>query len=358
MKITEPEVRQALEALLKLDEVFCADDYGTWSGRHTGRVALIRARESVDTLKQALARPDPDVSVEVGQLMLSLESQRYVCVPDEGMEQTEYGDWVKLDDVESVVRAALLANAASAALPNAKAAQSSAKLLLERYAGAKCDCAAVSGCLRCNSVYLASWAQQVLKLDRAQPVAVQEVPRNRAVEWGEYMAKGGDNLLITMNEHAEALMALEESEDDDDIAAMTSRCEYTEQLVGEMMTGLRSDIYEFRKRVAQDAASTAPAAPTEPTMADAIAAGDGTLHGAIDYWQERALKAEQASAQPAQAEITDAEPRFFLDHGMIHDRKTGRHVHADDDMEKGATANLLSVLQELEAAIRASKGDM
>nr|WP_297388204.1 hypothetical protein [uncultured Roseateles sp.] len=29
-------------------------------------------------------------------------------------------------------------------------------------------------------------------------------------------------------------------------------------------------------------------AQAEPTMADAIAAGDGTLHGAIDYWQQRA----------------------------------------------------------------------
>jgi hypothetical protein len=42
-----------------------------------------------------------------------------------------------------------------------------------------------------------------------------------------------------------------------------------------------------------------PTPPAEPTMADAIAAGDGTLHGAIDYWQERALKAEA---------LDDAEP--------------------------------------------------
>lgn len=42
------------------------------------------------------------------------------------------------------------------------------------------------------------------------------------------------------------------------------------------------------------AASTAPAQQAEPTMSDALAAGDGTLHGAIDYWQERALKAEEA----------------------------------------------------------------
>jgi len=37
-------------------------------------------------------------------------------------------------------------------------------------------------------------------------------------------------------------------------------------------------------------------------MDEAIAAGDGTLHGAIDYWQERALKAEARLAQkPEQA---------------------------------------------------------
>ena len=41
---------------------------------------------------------------------------------------------------------------------------------------------------------------------------------------------------------------------------------------------------------------TTPPTPAqaEPTMADALAAGDGTLHGAVDYWQQRALKAEQS----------------------------------------------------------------
>lgn len=29
----------------------------------------------------------------------------------------------------------------------------------------------------------------------------------------------------------------------------------------------------------------------------AIAAGDGTLHGAIDYWQDRTLKAESENAR-------------------------------------------------------------
>lgn len=38
--------------------------------------------------------------------------------------------------------------------------------------------------------------------------------------------------------------------------------------------------------IAADIAALASQA--EPTMSDAIAAGDGTLHGAIDYWQQRA----------------------------------------------------------------------
>lgn len=42
-----------------------------------------------------------------------------------------------------------------------------------------------------------------------------------------------------------------------------------------------------------------PAAPAVPTMDDALSAGDGTLHGAIDYWQQRALGAEERLAEPA-----------------------------------------------------------
>ena len=45
-------------------------------------------------------------------------------------------------------------------------------------------------------------------------------------------------------------------------------------------------------------------AATHPTMADALAAGDGTLHGAIDYWQQRALAAE---AQLAEARAEERE---------------------------------------------------
>ncbi len=42
------------------------------------------------------------------------------------------------------------------------------------------------------------------------------------------------------------------------------------------------------------------------TMDDALAAGDGTLHGAVDHWQERALRAEAelAARQPVVQPIT------------------------------------------------------
>ena len=42
------------------------------------------------------------------------------------------------------------------------------------------------------------------------------------------------------------------------------------------------------------------------TLDDAIAAGDGTLHGAIDHWQERALKAE-AERDAALARVAELE---------------------------------------------------
>jgi len=73
----------------------------------------------------------------------------------------------------------------------------------------------------------------------------------KALEFAEYMAKGAEQLLEAMNEHAAALMALEEGSNEDadvDITEQTLRCERAEQALGEFMTGLRDDVYEFRKR--------------------------------------------------------------------------------------------------------------
>lgn len=48
-----------------------------------------------------------------------------------------------------------------------------------------------------------------------------------------------------------------------------------------------------------------------PTMEDAVAAGDGTLHGAIDYWQGRALAAE--AANPATPVADEAMALHWID---------------------------------------------
>ncbi len=55
---------------------------------------------------------------------------------------------------------------------------------------------------------------------------------------------------------------------------------------------LRDRIADVVVPLLREATTTPQAIPAIPTMADAVAAGDGTLHGAIDHWQERALKAE------------------------------------------------------------------
>lgn len=40
--------------------------------------------------------------------------------------------------------------------------------------------------------------------------------------------------------------------------------------------------------------------------------------------------------------------RFFMDHGMIHDRVTGQHIHTHPEFEPGAQERLFALLQELE----------
>ncbi|WP_414613944.1 hypothetical protein [Stenotrophomonas muris] len=67
--------------------------------------------------------------------------------------------------------------------------------------------------------------------------------------------------------------------------------------------GALDDSLSFAETIEKDAdaAYSAGLAARQPvTMDDALAAGDGTLHGAIDHWQERALRAEAelAARQP------------------------------------------------------------
>jgi hypothetical protein len=48
-------MRQALDALVLLDDAFCADDYGDREGRIRGRKALTNSRAAVASLRAALS---------------------------------------------------------------------------------------------------------------------------------------------------------------------------------------------------------------------------------------------------------------------------------------------------------------
>lgn len=64
----------------------------------------------------------------------------------------------------------------------------------------------------------------------------------KAVEFAEYMAKSAEHLLDAINAADAARIEEDEAESPEDIDA-------AEQRKSEAMSGLRSDIYEFRKRV-------------------------------------------------------------------------------------------------------------
>lgn len=85
-----------------------------------------------------------------------------------------------------------------------------------------------------------------------------------------------------------------------------------------------------------------------------------------NYCQRENRCAERAASAPAEsptmtttnstteAGVTEG-PRFFLDHGVVHDRKTGRHVHGCDCAPgDGSAAELLALLLELTQSRQAS----
>ena len=52
----------------------------------------------------------------------------------------------------------------------------------------------------------------------------------------------------------------------------------------------------------------------------------------------------------AAEELLTSEPRFFIDHNMIHDRITGRHVHGDRSIDIGVADEAVFMLNELHAS--------
>lgn len=69
-------------------------------------------------------------------------------------------------------------------------------------------------------------------------------------------------------------------------------------------------------------------------------------------WLRRKIAADpdDASCEAGVAHPEAPKPRFFIDHGMIHDRKTGRHVTTapDDEIWNGGTiTECCALLNEL-----------
>lgn len=76
-----------------------------------------------------------------------------------------------------------------------------------------------------------------------QPRRPERTAKDYAIEFGEYLARGAEELLQALNHHGDLLFRQEEGEDIDDDDLFHAR-----ELVAEFKDGLRRDIYEFRKR--------------------------------------------------------------------------------------------------------------
>jgi hypothetical protein len=86
----------------------------------------------------------------------------------------------------------------------------------------------------------------------------------KAVEFATYMAKGAEQLLAALNERDALVLKIDEGEDVDDAAL-----DQAQEAVLEHATGLRGDIYEFRKRAARIGVVDRPAGVVQPPAAPA-----------------------------------------------------------------------------------------
>lgn len=100
--------------------------------------------------------------------------------------------------------------------------------------------------------------------------------------------------------------------------------------------GLPPDCYDVFARRYSAMLAARPAAPVEGGSLDCDALYEDVAKR-YPIILSRLAESEASDAAPVPAE--GAEPRFFIDHGLIHDRVTGRHVTTapDDETYWGGT---------------------
>ncbi|WP_049427093.1 hypothetical protein [Stenotrophomonas maltophilia] len=122
----------------------------------------------------------------------------------------------------------------------------------------------------------------------------------------EYIDASGANVVRCAHCHAAAPMkvwhALSAQPSPGGQDALHEAVEFARRVLAEIYATYQVKIGPFasQAQLANVKLGAALAARQPVTMDDALAAGDGTLHGAIDHWQERALRAEAelAARQP------------------------------------------------------------
>lgn len=111
-------------------------------------------------------------------------------------------------------------------------------------------------------------------------------PRNRAAEWGGYLATSVDRLLNAINEYHEAQEAVENDDEGAD-----AKLEHANEVLGEYMQGARSSAYEFRRRVEQDAREAVPAAAAP----DVLRAEANRYRAALEHIERTAQRSRSES---------------------------------------------------------------
>lgn len=168
---------------------------------------------------------------------------------------------------------------------------------------------ALRPCPFCGHSYFDQWPCEYIDASGANVVRCARCHAAAPMKvWHALSAQpspGGQDVLTSeLLAHAEGLerMAADDRETGLSIEQAIEDGEgYTPDEAADIAAGLQHDAERGEETAALlRKAATVLAARQPVTMDDALAAGDGTLHGAIDHWQERALRAEAelAARQP------------------------------------------------------------